>query len=295
MNEFKTCHPMVNFLYFFLVIGFTMFLMHPVSLGITLFCAILYSFVLKGKRKALKSIGVAVFVILITAILNPLFSHYGVTVITYLPTGNPLTAESICYGIAAGVMLSSVLLYFSCFNMVLSSDKFTYLFGRIIPKLSMVFSMIIRFVPTLISRLKEISAVQKTLGRDISKGGIIKRVKCGIKILSVLITWSLENAIETADSMKSRGYGLSGRTSYTIFKLEKRDKLMLLSMGILSAVILWGILSGKLNYSYFPVLYTEKLSFLSLCMHTAYLFLCLTPVLLEWREAIRWNVIKSKI
>ena len=295
MNEFKTCHPMVNFLYFFLVIGFTMFLMHPVSLGITLFCAVLYSFVLKGKRKALKSMGVAVFVILITAILNPLFSHYGVTVITYLPTGNPLTAESCYYGIAAGVMLSSVLLYFSCSNMVLTSDKFTYLFGRIIPKLSMVFSMILHFVPTLISRLKEISAVQKTLGRDISKGGIIKRVKCGIKILSVLITWSLENAIETADSMKSRGYGLSGRTSYTIFKLEKRDKLMLLSMGILSAVILWGILSGKLNYSYFPVLYTEKLSFLSLCMHTAYLFLCLTPVLLEWRETVRWNVIKSKI
>ena len=295
MNEFKSCHPMVNFLYFFLVIGFTMFLMHPVSLGITLFCAVLYTFVLKGKRKALKSMGVAVFVILFTAILNPLFSHYGVTVITYLPTGNPLTAESCYYGIAAGVMLSSVLLYFSCSNMVLTSDKFTYLFGRIIPKLSMVFSMILRFVPTLISRLKEISAVQKTLGRDISKGGIIKRVKCGIKILSVLITWSLENAIETADSMKSRGYGLSGRTSYTIFKLEKRDKLMLLSMGILSAVILWGILSGKLNYSYFPVLYTEKLSFLSLCMHTAYLFLCLTPVLLEWREAVRWNAIKSKI
>lgn len=295
MNEFKTCHPMVNFLYFFLVIGFTMFLMHPVSLGITFFCAILYSFVLKGKRKALKSIGVAVFVILITAILNPLFSHYGVTVITYLPTGNPLTAESIYYGLAAGVMLSSVLLYFSCFNMVLSSDKFTYLFGRIIPKLSMVFSMIMRFVPTLISRLKEISAVQKTLGRDISKGGIIKRIKCGIKILSILITWSLENAIETADSMKSRGYGLSGRTSYTIFKLEKRDKLMLLSMGILSAVILWGILSGELKYSYFPVIYTEKLSFLSLCMHTAYFLLCLTPVLFEWREAVRWSAIKSKI
>ena len=295
MNEFKSCHPIVNFLYFFLVIGFTMFLMHPVSLGITLFCAVLYTFVLKGKRKALKSMGLAVFVILITAILNPLFSHYGVTVITYLPTGNPLTAESCYYGIAAGVMLSSVLLYFSCSNMVLTSDKFTYLFGRIIPKLSMVFSMILRFVPTLISRLKEISAVQKTLGRDISKGGIIKRIKCGIKILSILITWSLENAIETADSMKSRGYGLSGRTSYTIFKLEKRDKLMLLSMGVLSAVILWGILSGELKYSYFPVFYTEKLSFLSLCMHTAYLFLCLTPVLLEWREAVRWNAIKSKI
>lgn len=295
MNEFKTCHPIVNVLYFFLVIGFTMFLMHPVSLGITLFCAVVYTFVLKGKCEALKSMGLACFVILFTAILNPLFSHNGMTVITYLPTGNPLTAESICYGIAAGVMLSSVLLYFSCSNMVLTSDKFTYLFGRIIPKLSMVFSMIMRFVPTLISRLKEISAVQKTLGRDISKGSIIKRIKCGIKILSILITWSLENAIETADSMKSRGYGLSGRTSYTIFKLEKRDKLMLLSMGIFSAVILYGILSGGLKYSYFPVCYTEKPSIFSLCLHTAYFLLCLTPVLLEWREAIRWNAIKSKI
>lgn len=295
MNEFKSCHPIVNFFYFFLVIGFTMFLMHPVSLGITLFCAVLYNFVLKGKREALKSMGLAVFVILITAILNPLFSHYGVTVITYLPTGNPLTAESICYGIAAGIMLSSVLLYFSCSNMVLTSDKFTYLFGRIIPKLSMVFSMILRFIPTLISRLKEISAVQKSLGRDISKGSIIKRIKCGIKILSILVTWSLENAIETADSMKSRGYGLSGRTSYTIFKLEKRDKLMLLSMSILSAVILWGMMSGELRYSYFPIYYTEKLSFLSFCLHTSYFLLCLTPVLFEWREAVRWNVIKSKI
>ena len=153
MNEFKSCHPIVNFLYFFLVIGFTMFLMHPVSLGITLFCAVLYTFVLKGKRKALKSMGLASFGIFITAILNPLFSHYGMTVIAYLPTGNPLTAESICYGIAAGVMLSSVLLYFSCSNMVLTSDKFTYLFGRVIPKLSMVFSMVLRFVPTFISRL----------------------------------------------------------------------------------------------------------------------------------------------
>lgn len=295
MNEFRSCHPIVNFLYFFLAIGFAMFLMHPVSLGITLFCAVLYTFVLKGKEKALRSVGLAIFVILLTAILNPLFSHYGVTVITYLPSGNPLTAESIYYGFAAGVMLSSVLLYFSCSNMVLTSDKFTYLFGRIIPKLSMVFSMILRFVPTLISRLKEISAVQKTLGRDVSKGGIIKRIKCGIKILSILITWSLENAIETADSMKSRGYGLSGRTSYTIFKLQKRDKLILLSMGILSVIIVCGILSGELRYSYFPIYYTQKISVMSVFLHMAYFLLCATPVLFEWREALRWNVIKSKI
>ncbi len=295
MNEFKNYHPIVNFLYFLLVIGFAMFMMHPVSIGITFLCAILYTFVLKGKKQGLKSMGIAVFITLITAILNPLFSHSGVTVITYLPSGNPLTAESCYYGLVAGVMLSAVLLYFSCSNIVLTSDKFTYLFGRIIPKMAMMFSMILRFIPNLVTRLKEISAVQKTLGRDISKGSAIKRIKCGIKILSILITWSLENAIETADSMKSRGYGLDGRTAYSIFKIEKRDITVLLSMGVLSAVIIWGLVTEKLQYNYFPVCYTEKLSVLSLCLHVAYFLLCATPVLIEWREAVRWKSIKLKI
>jgi len=295
VNEFKSYHPIVNFLYFFLVIGFSMFLMHPISLGITLFSVTLYTFMLKGTRDAVKSIGLAAFVALITAVLNPLFSHSGATVITYLPTGNPLTAESVYYGIAAGIMLSSVILYFSCSNIILTSDKFTYLFGRIIPKLAMVFSMILRFVPNLVSRLKEISAVQKTLGRDISQGSIIKRIKCGAKILSILITWSLENAIETADSMKSRGYGLSGRTSYSIFRLEKKDKQILISLGVLSLVMVYGIFSGELKYSYFPVYYIEKLTLLSFFIHISYLLLCTTPVLIEWREAIRWKSLKSKI
>ena len=56
MDEFKTYHPIVNFIYFLLVIGLSMFLMHPVSLGISLFCAIVYIAVLKGKKALLISI-----------------------------------------------------------------------------------------------------------------------------------------------------------------------------------------------------------------------------------------------
>ena len=295
MDEFKSYHPIVNFLYFFFVIGFCMLLMHPISLGITFFCVVLYTFVLKEKREAIKSLGLGVFVIVITAIINPLFSHGGMTIITYLPSGNPVTLESIYYGVATGVMLSATILYFSCVNMILTGDKFTYLFGRIIPKLAMLFSMMLRFIPNLISRLREISAVQKTLGRDISKGNIIKRLKCGIKILSILVTWSLENAIETADSMKSRGYGLSGRTSYTVFRFETRDKIAVSSIIILSGIMIWAMVTGNLKYGYFPICYTEKTSFLSVVIHAVYFFLCAIPVLIEWREALRWKAIKSKI
>ena len=292
MNEFKTYHPMVNFLYFFCVIGFTMFLMHPVSLGISLVSAASYVFVLKGKKEALSGIGTAFFMMFLLSVINPLFNHAGVTVITYLPSGNPLTAEAFYYGICAGTMLAAVLLHFSCYNSVMTSDKFIYLFGKIIPVLSLVLSMTLRFIPNFISRLREITEIQKTLGRDVSQGNLKKRLRCAIKILSILITWSLESTIETADSMKSRGYGLPGRTAYSIFRFDKRDLMALLWILCFAATTIFAFGFGVLNYSYFPSFETEELTVVSLVMHTSYLLLCITPIIIELREDYRWKAIK---
>lgn len=292
MNEFKSYHPFVNFIYFLCVIGFSMFLMHPLSLGIALLCAISYTFVLKGKKSAFRSILMIIPIILITAVINPLFNHAGVTILEYFPSGNPLTAESVCYGIAAGTMLAAVILYFSCYNAVMTSDKFIYLFGKIIPTLSLVFSMILRFVPNLISRIKEITNTQKTLGRDISKGNIIKRLKCAMKILSILVTWSLENAIDTADSMKSRGYGLPGRTAYSNFRFERRDVKVLLWMMVLSGITVAGIFGGYLSYNYFPIFEVEQFTPVSCFIHLSYFLLCMTPIIIEWREEYRWKAIE---
>ena len=295
MNEFKTYHPIVNFMYFLCVIGFSMFLMHPVSLGITFGCAILYALLLKGRKRTFRSLFIALPMMLLAAIINPMFNHAGVTVIRYLPSGNPLTAESLYYGIAAAVMLAAVIFYFSCYNLVMTSDKFVYLFGKIIPTLSLVFSMTLRFIPNLVVRLREITNTQRTLGRDISEGSLIKRIRCAIKILSILITWSLESAVETADSMKSRGYGIPGRTAYSIFRFDKRDLSTLLWIVILSGITLAGIFRGSLKYSYFPAFSIEKISLLTILMHTAYFLLCITPVIIELREQYRWKAIKSKI
>lgn len=292
MNEFKTYHPIVNFIYFLCVVGFSMFLMHPVSLGITLVCAVLYTFVLKGKKAALVSAILTIPMMMLAAVINPMFNHAGVTVLAYFPSGNPLTAESFFYGIAAATMLAAVIFHFACYNEVMTSDKFVYLFGKVIPTLSLVLSMTLKFIPTFTARLKEIVNVQRTLGRDMSSGNILKRMRCAVKILSVLVTWSLESAVETADSMKSRGYGLSGRTSYSIFHFDKRDLKVLLWITALSLTVLWGVYSGILYYSYFPVFDIAEFSAQAAAVHTAYLLLCATPVIVELREEYRWKAIK---
>lgn len=295
MTEFKTYHPIVNFIYFVFVIGFSCFLMHPVCLAISILCAFIYSVMLKGKRSIKTNLAYMLPTMLFAALINPAFNHEGITIIGYFPGGNPLTLESLIYGLCAAIMIVSVIFWFSCYNEIMTSDKFIYLFGRVIPSLSLILSMTLRFVPRFAAQLKTVADAQKCMGRDVSKGNILKRAKHGLSILSGMTTWALENAIETADSMKSRGYGYGGRTSFSIYTFDTRDKKALLCILILGIYILIGTLTGGMHFSFFPTIKTNEFSVFGISIFIAYLALCMCPIIIEVREARRWKAIKSKI
>ncbi len=294
-DSFSSFHPIVNFLYFLVVLIFSMFFMHPIFQIIALISAITYSMMIKGLRKGIKiNIVYMLPMLLFMAFLNPLFNHEGVTILFYLKDGNPITLESILYGIASATMFITVIIWFSCYNAVMTSDKFIYLFGRIIPSLSLIFSMILRFVPRYLEQIKVISNAQKSIGRDLSQGGIIKRAKNGIKILSIMTTWALENSIETADSMRARGYGLSGRTSFSIFSFDNRDKIGVSAIILLVSIILIGAFKGENTIKFFPSIKFSEITEFSIFIYMVYLILCMLPVIINIQEAIRWKSIKSK-
>lgn len=208
MDRFGSYHPVINFIYFSSVIACSIVFMHPIMLGISLLCAFAYSVVLKGRKALLFNLIYLMPLLFIMALMNPAFNHAGVTILFYLDSGNPITLESILYGVAAACMFVSVIMWFSCYNAVMTSDKFIYLFGKVIPALSLILSMVLRFVPRYRTQIQVISNAQKCIGRDVTQGSWLQRARNGLTILSIMTTWALENAIETADSMKSRGYGL---------------------------------------------------------------------------------------
>ena len=292
-DAFSGYHPTVNILYFVLVIGLAMFLNHLICLGISFLCALTYSIYLKGKKAVRFNLIYMLPLLIITALINPAFSHQGVTILTYLPSGNPLTLESIIYGVFAAFLLITVIAWFSCFNAVMTSDKFVYLFGRIIPALSLVLSMCLRFVPRFKAQVKVITNAQKCVGRDVSNGGIIKRAKHGIKILSILVTWALENAIDTADSMKSRGYGLPGRTAFSIYRFDKRDKKVLLFLLLCGTGVIAGMVLGKLKYVYMPIMFGAAFDFWQAGVFALYLTLCAMPLIINGRENVKWKTINK--
>ncbi len=294
-NEFKTYHPIVNFTYFIFVIGFSMFFMHPLCLAISLSCGFVYSVMLKGRRAIKTNLLYMVPMLIAMAIINPAFNHEGVTILAYLPSGNPLTFESIAYGFSAAVMIISVICHFSCYNEVMTNDKFIYLFGKMIPSLSLILSMTLRFVPRFAEQLKVVANAQKCIGRDVSNGGVIKRAKNGISIISIMISWSLENAIRTADSMKARGYGLKGRTAFSIFSFDARDKKVLVCILVLGIYVLIGGIADGMYFRYFPSIKGVDFTIYGLSVFAAYLALCLLPIIIEAWEVRKWKFLKSKI
>ena len=295
IDSFSKYHPFVNLIYFALVIGFSMVVNHPLAQLISLVCAVVYIVSTQGKKSVGFLLKFCLPLVLLTAFINPAFNHEGTTILLYFSNGNPLTLESILYGFSSGCMIITLLLWFSAFSAVMTSDKFIYLFGKVIPALSLVLSMTLRFVPKFKIQMKNVADAQRCIGRDISGGSLISRTKTEITIVSIMITWSLENAIETADSMKSRGYGLKGRTAFSIYRFEDRDKYTLVWFVFCFLYILAGVIVSAFGFRYFPDIRYSAFDITTIPFYVVYLGLCITPVVLNTVEDRKWKTIYSKM
>lgn len=293
-NEFETYHPMVSFTYFLLITVFSCVFMHPVCLALSLMAAFTYFAVTEGKTAVKKSLVMLPFVFWL-GLLNPLFNHQGMNIITYLPGGNPLTLESVLYGVAASVMVISVICWFFCMGVVISGDKLIYLFGKITPSISLVLSMTFRLIPKFRKELKRVAEAQKCIGKDLAKGSLLRRAKIGMAVLSSVLTSSLENAIDTADSMKSRGYGTKKRTAFSLYKINKRDLCVMAIIIICGTVVITGGMVGAFKFAYFPGFNWRKMTPISVIYFAVYAILCFIPHLIELVEVIRWKAIKSRL
>lgn len=293
-DAFSRLHPIINFTYFTAVILFSMVFMHPAFLLISLVCSFIYSVYLSGS-KAVKfnTLGMIPLALLIT-ILNPVFVHQG-EVTLFFVNDHGITLESLVFGACSGIMFVSVIIWFSCYNKVMTSDKFMYLFGSIIPALSLVLSMTLRFVPKFRAQMKVVEEGQKCIGRGGSQGTILKMIRNGVKVISIMITWALENGIETSDSMKARGYGLKGRTSFSLYRFDSRDKKCLIYLLSVIGTVLIGASLGFDTISFFPIIRYKSISAVSFLFYFAYTMLCIFPVIIDVREDMVWKRLRSAI
>ena len=304
-SGFKGYHPLVNVLFFISIIAFGMLLRHPVYLVISFISSTAYYLKLSGKDGRKTVFRFLLPMLLFVVIINSFFNHYGVTTLFILPSGNNFTFEALVMGIVSGITVVSVIQWFFCCNEVVTEDKFMHIFGRILPKGALVVSMILRFVPLYRRRYKEISQARKCMGLN-GTDSFICKMKNTFKNIGILVSWSFENAIETADSMKARGYGLKGRTYYSRFQWQTGDTLALILLVLFDALIIFGLVSNSAYCIYNPYVIINQPSeigttyiinelnltinpfgFLSIISLIAFTLLCFLPLTIDLKEDIK--------
>lgn len=292
--RFDSYHPAINLIYFTAAIGLTIWFDHPVYLAISYLCAFVWSVRLKGKKALIFNFFIIPFA-MIYAFWYAYYNHFGVTPLKQNIVGNQITLEALMYGLRIGFTAAAVIMLFSCVFAVVSSDKIVYLFGRISPKLSLFLSIMLRTVPRIKEYGRRVNRAQMGIGKSPSQGSLPRRCINGLRMISILITWFTENFVESAMSMKCRGYSLKGRTAFSIYRFDNRDRAFVTGMFALLTVVMIGWILDQTHIYYDPVMIFPPLTVMSHVFFTAYGAFMLMPLISQTIGERRFEAARKNI
>ena len=293
MKAFDGYHPTVLLVYFCSVLLVAMFVTNPIIQLSALLGGILFCGMLLGRRALPGNVAFYLSMFVLVAITNPLFSHNGVTPLFFL-NGNPVTLEAFVYGAAIGVTVIGVMLWCRSLGEIMTSDKLLWLFGRVLPKFSLILSMALRFIPLFRRQLRRVSRAQRAMGLYSSRG-YVDRLRGALRVFTAMVAWSLENSVETAASMRARGYGIKGRTSFSLFRFYRSDCAVLACSAALLILSLVGVGTGECAFYFYPRISPLPHTPLAIVSYIAFAALSLLPFIIEVKEALVWKYCISRI
>ena len=281
---FEACHPAVNFIFFASVIYGAVTFKHPVFLAIAYLCAFAYSVKRRGKRAVLFNLCLLPLVAAF-ALYYSSYHHFGVTVLRKNFVDNNMTLESLVYGAVIGLRFACVCMWLEAMFRVVSSDKVVYLFGKISPLLSLFLTILLRLIPRIGQEARRINLAQKGIGRGSNQGNIFRRVVNCLRIFSMLITWMISALALESDSMRSRGSLLRGRTAFSIYRFDNRDRAFVIALFSCITMTAMGVILGASKMWYNPRIIWRPLNAIGVLTAIGYLALCMMPMGLElWTE-----------
>lgn len=292
MKRFEDYNPVAIVFFFVGAILPAMFCLNFYLITISFLGAAALHLMLRGRSGLISLLFLLIFPIL-GMIINPIFNHNGMTVL-FMANDTPITLEASLYGLAAGGMIATIILWFRSFSYIMTTDKLLYVFGSASPKLALILSMTLRYIPLYKRQVVKVRDAGKAMGLY-KEGTMIDKVRSGMRIFSVMVTWALENGVITADSMSARGYGATRRSRYAIFRWRTEDVIFFVIAII--AVISFSLSIGifKLNFTWYPSIEAPVLSTINIFVYSLYAIFVFVPTIINIKEAALWKSLQSKI
>ena len=118
---------------------------------------------------------------------------------------------------------------------------------------------------------------------------IIKEAKTLGKIMGITVSWSLEESMFTAKSMKARGYNATERTSYLSYKFSNADFAFIALIIITVGIIIVGLLHGVGMINIYPSIDFKFSNLPFNIYYLAFIVFLLPLIYLEIKERILWR------
>lgn len=286
MRFFGTLHPAVSMCYFVCVIGLTLACPHMVTVLLSLVGGAMFNLALRGGKAFGRTMRFVLPMFLIVCIGNPLVNHRGVTML-FLLFNQWITLEAIVYGVVTACSLAAIILWFGCYQEVMTSDKFLYLFGKVAPATALLITSALRFIPQMQQNAAQIKESRAMLQDNSPR--LFQKLAHAIQNLSALLGMSMENAVQTADSMKARGFGARRRTTFHLFRFDARDARTLALILTLCGICVVARCYGHGYMEYYPRITALTMGASSMTMFILFAALMLLPSILEAKEAAVWR------
>ncbi len=316
-TAFDAQHPSIALAYFGAVLVLAMAAPHPLLLAVSFAAALACGIWLRGGGAVARSLTWQLPLIAIIVAVNPLFSSTGTTELFRIGT-QAVYAEGYANAATMALLLVCVMQWFSNADAVLGSDKVMGVLGRALPTVGLMLSMTMRLIPRFVRRGRTInaalgactashatSAEAHTLQRlaaettqpqtagattaaaacaETSKRTRRARFSDQLRTVTTLMGWSMEDSLETADSMRCRGWGATRkRTTFQRQRLRTRDGVLLAVLSLLTAaagIAAWQLMQG---FGFFPALHGTLASPLAAAIVPLLCF----PLLLELLGKVR--------
>jgi len=277
---FAACHPAINFIYFACVIAATLCIPHPVFLAIALICAFAYSAKLNRVRGVVFGLCLVPAAAAFAAWYSS-YNHFGVTVLRQNFVHNNMTLEALVCGLVLALTVAGAMLWFSCVHAIFTTDKVVYLFGKVSPRLSLFLAILLRMVPRIRQQAKKLNTAQRGIGMAVNQGNVFQRIRNALRIFSMMVTWTIDMLTNASESMQSRGSTLRGRTAFSIYRFDNRDRSYVVVLFAAMTVLLMGILLRQGYVRFDPVIRMAPVTPLSFVFYAGYAALCLMPLMLD--------------
>ena len=292
MNGFARLHPFSIFLFYAAVIMGTVLSMNPVVCILSMTCGIIYRIVLK-ESGILRELLQYVAVIIMVTIMNMLLSHNGETVLFYI-NDNRITMDAAVYGIFSGIMIAAVIAWCRSLSTDLTEDKILYLMGNVSSDMALVLSMVMRFIPVYVRQAEKVSETYKVIDKN-KEDNIISKIRSALRVYDSVLGYGIENSIDTADSMRARGYGCCRRTMYHRFSMGRTDIIYIAL--ILADIVIYGVCmkNNIVSYSFYPTMDILGVGIKYMFFYVSFGTLVAVPLIEELKERIKWKFLISGI